>query len=46
MFGIFGADIDYGWVIKDYGTSESERERLAPVNFAAFNAQSLAAIPM
>jgi IS1 family transposase len=27
---VFGADIDYGWEIKDYGTSESGRERYSP----------------
>lgn len=26
----FGADIDYGWEIKDYGTTETGRERYSP----------------
>jgi hypothetical protein len=42
---VFGADIDYGWEIKDYGTAEESRERYSPSRVKAVKREIISGRP-
>jgi IS1 family transposase/transposase-like protein len=42
---VFGADIDYGWEIKDYGQAEESRERYSPSKLKAVKREVVSGRP-
>jgi IS1 family transposase len=42
---VFGADIDYGWEIKDYGTAEESRERYSPSKLKSVKRETISGRP-